>query len=132
LDVNASIAQNSPQSYCCIAFTNATVSNPADERLIPQGKGVYEASGTILFLYEGLAWLYLNPYTPNGVQYLTPHEYAIAQRSDPVLMIGPPSDTLTVEFDDSAVWVAVIFGTFSILFLQPLIEGVIIREKEDT
>jgi hypothetical protein len=122
---------NLTKSYCCIAFTNATISNPNDERLIAQGSGVYTASGTILFLYAGNTWLYLNPHAPNGVQYLTPNEFAIAQRSDPVLMIGSPSDTLTVEFDDAAVWVAVIFGTFSILLLQPIIEGIVIGQKDD-
>jgi hypothetical protein len=90
-------------------FTNATISNPNDERLIPQGGGTYSASGHILYLNEGKSWLYLNPYYPNGVQELTSKEISVAQETAPVLTINPASDTLTVQFNDFALKTAVIF-----------------------
>jgi hypothetical protein len=120
--------------YHDLGFTNMSVIGNL-LTLSPQPDGTFTTEGDIQFPTEVDTWVYLIPTSPTGYvnlsAILSPSEFKQVTSQPRVAHIGPQSDTLMVQFNQFAVKVGFILGSFSILFLQPIIEGIFIKQKED-
>lgn len=128
-----------PMNVCCrsLILTGAGYPDIGPFMVLtPQSGGVYSAEGYITFLNQTETWPALIPPFPTGLYnpqtVLSPNELKQIKSQPALLSVGPQSDTLTLQFNAFTVKLAVVLGSFSILLLQPLVEGIILREKDQT
>lgn len=94
--------------------------------------GGWFAKGDVSLFEAERVWTFLAPKPPPGKSLILYEDEANHIRSqEHLLELGPQSDTLALKFNSFAVKVAFIFGTFSILLLAPIFEGIFIREKKN-
>jgi len=116
--------------YKVAQFTNASwIEYGSDGNLSLGSGGRYYATGEIAFAEGGNTWFFLGPYHVGPL--VNPEAKAELAKTPPTLTISPVSDSLTVAFNEAAIRYALIIGSFSILLLQPIIEGIVLREKKD-
>lgn len=127
---------NSTVRYTAVGFSNATYSNGSQLTLLSLGNGEYKATGYIWFANEGVT----NFVVGTDKSYILSNDIQLSQSdvsshhvtefTDP-WTIGPVSATDTVIFNEWAVKVSFVLGSFSILFLQPVISDILVRNRDD-
>lgn len=127
-----------PMNVCCLSLMLTGASYPLGPYMLlkPESGGVYSTEGYVTFFNQTETWPALIPpqptegglYDPRTV--LSPNELNQIKSQPALFSVGPQSDTLTLQFNAFAVKLAVVLGSFSILLLQPLVEGIFLREKD--
>jgi hypothetical protein len=116
-------------TFCCIGFTNASY-YPGSQTTLG---GNSKATGVITFREAGPIYFFLAKSESAIEKDILPFRV-----NQDVALVGSPwtitsiSDTEASIFNEWAVKFAFIFGSFSILFLAPIFEGIFVRQKDDT
>jgi len=99
--------------------------------------GVYSAQGDFAFLDKPpiATGLLLIPYNATGASENIPSLYTPSMISQVMkyqlsLVIGLQSETNTLNFNESAIKIAFVLGSFSVFFLQPILDSVLIKQKK--
>lgn len=130
-------------NYGCLNFLNGTTpgnlgNNPycLQPINIDGAPVLYKITlGSVGFTQPGPTWFFLYPEPPkSNPQAKFQEDVSVFKQFDgqtPFVTVGPQSDTLSLELNEFAAKLAVTLGSFSILLLQPLIEGLLLRNKEN-
>jgi len=91
------------------------------------GNGVYIASGHFTPLDEGPVWVALTP--SDSIVNRSIAISSIEHQLKPVLNVSSSSDTLQVDINMTVIKIGFVFGSFSILAIQPLLAGIFIKDE---
>lgn len=120
--------QNLTRYFDKIGFTGSRLPGMTDdgEAYLPLkyiGKGIYQASGTLVWPESGPTWPYLHIRGPLYVATLESFE-----SGTPLLTISSISNTLSLHTNETSLFLTWVLVGFSILMLQPILEAILIQE----
>lgn len=115
--------------YCCIAIATTgpriIFDSNSNFDLHSLGNGTYYADGGFTVLGPTDLRIALAPMPFNETRDIA----AINRQVPSTVNITSVSDTLTLDFAESTIRISFILGSFSILLLQPILEGILFEDK---
>jgi hypothetical protein len=98
--------------------------NNAAVHLVNTGSGRYEGDTDIVWLQEGPSWQVLLPSNATVALPLA----AIASQELPIITISGVADTLSVHASENTAKLTWLFGSVSIIFLEPIFEAILVPD----